>query len=111
MIPVLLIAIPLVCGLAGFFIGDARAAKRWSLFASLLTLAVSAAGLCMAADNNNLHADAEWLPALGSRFTVGLDGMGQILCLLTALSFPLIFIATWRSDYTREGGGVRGSNF
>jgi NADH-quinone oxidoreductase subunit M len=114
MIPVLLIAIPLLCGLIGFFIRDARMAKSWSLFASLLTLGFSIAGLCVAKDSQALYANAEWLPSLGSRFTVGLDGMGQILCLLTALAFPMIFIATWRSDYTHNGSGavaVRGSNF
>ena len=41
MIPVLLIGIPLLAGLIGFSLKDA-AAKSWSLFASLLTLVVSA---------------------------------------------------------------------
>jgi NADH-quinone oxidoreductase subunit M len=40
-----------------------------------------------------------WLPDLGSRFSVGLDGLSTILSLLTAVSFPLIFIATWRDEY------------
>lgn len=114
MIPVLLIAIPLVCGLAGFFIRDARLAKCWSLFASLLTLGFSIGGLCIAQSSSALFANVEWLPSLGSRFTVSLDGMGQILCLLTAVAFPMIFVATWRSDYTKNGSGVvavRGSNF
>jgi NADH-quinone oxidoreductase subunit M len=111
MISLLLIAIPLFCGLAGFFIRDARAARNWSLLASLLTLAVSVWGLCLAPESALLHTDAEWLPSLGSRFTIGLDGMGQILCLLTALAFPMIAIATWRSDYDREGSSVRPSNF
>ncbi len=111
MISLLLIAIPLVSGLLGFFIKDARAARGWSLLASLLTLVVSLWGLCLAPDNALLHTDAVWLPSLGSRFTIGLDGMGQILCLLTALAFPMIAIATWNSDYTREGSSVRPSNF
>jgi NADH-quinone oxidoreductase subunit M len=25
--------------------------------------------------------------------------MGQVLCLLTAISFPIIFIATWKDEY------------
>ena len=46
MVPVLLIGIPLLAGLIGFSLKDA-AAKSWSLFASLLTLSVSLAGISM----------------------------------------------------------------
>lgn len=42
---------------------------------------------------------AEWLTGLGSSFSIRLDGMGQMLCLLTAISFPLIFISTWHREY------------
>ena len=103
MIPVLLILVPLVSGLAGFLIKSENGARSWSLFSSLVTLVVSLIGLTLSKDSGYLHADVEWLPALGSRFAVGLDGMGQILCLLTALSFPIIFIATWRDQYRRAG--------
>ena len=99
MIPVLLIAIPLIGGLAGFFIQNEKSAKGWSLLVSLLGLVVSLWGLTLAAKSPLLSADVEWLPALGSRFAVGLDGMGQVLCLLTAVAFPVIFIATWRDSY------------
>jgi NADH-quinone oxidoreductase subunit M len=37
--------------------------------------------------------------ALNSSFSVKLDGLGQVLCLLNAVAFPVIFIATWRSNY------------
>ena len=99
MIPVLLIAIPLIGGLAGFFIQNEKSAKGWSLLVSLLGLVVSLWGLTLGAKSPLLSADVEWLPALGSRFAVGLDGMGQVLCLLTAVAFPVIFIATWRDSY------------
>lgn len=99
MIPVLLIAIPLIGGLAGFFIKNEKSARGWSLLVSFLGLAVSLWGLTLGAKDSLLTADVEWLPALGSRFAVGLDGMGQVLCLLTAVSFPVIFIATWRDSY------------
>jgi len=101
MIPVLLIVIPLVSGLAGFFLKNEKSARGWSLFVSLLTLAISLWGLTLPKGSTLLHADMPWLPDLGSRFAVGLDGMGQILCLLTALSFPIIFIATWRDEYKK----------
>ncbi len=99
MIPVLLIVIPLVCGLAGFFIKSSRSARDWSLIASIMTMVVSLAGLVIHPNAASLVFDAEWLPALGSSFSVGLDGLGQILTLLTAVSFPLIFTATYRTEY------------
>ena len=40
MIPVLLIAVPLLAGLIGFMLKDG-AAKGWALFASLVTLGIS----------------------------------------------------------------------
>jgi len=101
MIPVLLIAIPLVGGLAGFFFKNDKSARSWSLLVSLAALAVSLWGLSVGAKSPLLNTDVEWLPALGSRFAVGLDGMGQILCLLTAIAFPVIFIATWRDEYRK----------
>ena len=99
MIPVLLIVLPLVAGLAGFFIRNGNIARSWSLFISIMTLAVSLAGLMLPAADPHLQFDAEWLPALNTRFTVGLDGIGQLLCFLTAISFPIIFVATWRDTY------------
>lgn len=47
----------------------------------------------------NLQYKADWMPGLGSTFSLRLDGMGQLLCLLTAISFPLIFITTWNHEY------------
>ena len=87
---------PLIGGLVGFFIKNEKSARGWSLLVSLAALVVSLWGLPLPAKSLLLNADVEWLPALGSRFTVGLDGMGQILCLLTAIAFPVIFTATWR---------------
>ncbi|MFM9909728.1 MAG: NuoM family protein, partial [Chitinophagaceae bacterium] len=78
-------------------------AKRWSLVVTLAVLVISLLGLTLFKDAVNLQTDVEWLPELGSRFHVSLDGMGQLLCLLTALVFPLIFGATYRASY--KGGG------
>ena len=94
MVPVLLIGIPLLAGLIGFSLKDA-AAKGWSLFASLLTLIVSLVGILLPRESKLLSFSTEWMGSLNSHFSVGLDGTGQILCLLTALAFPIIFISTW----------------
>ncbi len=103
MIPVLLILIPLLSGLISFFIKDPKAAKGWALLSSLVTLAISVAGIFIYNQAANLHYDASWLPTLGSRFTIGLDGMGQILCLLNAVAMPVIFAATYRNHYQNPG--------
>ncbi len=49
----------------------------------------------------NWSTNVEWIPSLGSRFAVGGDGMGKLLSLLTAISFPIIFVATYKSSYTK----------
>lgn len=99
MIPVLLIVIPLLSGLASFFIKQEKTARAWALLSSLATLVISLLGLSVLNSHSDLHTNIAWLPGLGSSFAVGLDGMGQILCLLTAVSFPMIFVGTWNSTY------------
>src|SRR5215831_11392071 len=101
MVSVLFILIPLVAGFASFFIKQERAVKAWSLFAAVLTLAVSVLGLTVFHKDQYLYKEWPWMPGFGSSFSVGLDGMGQILCLLTAVSFPVIFIATWNNTYRK----------
>lgn len=100
MIPVLLIAVPLLSGLLGFLVREEKNARLWSLVSSVITLVVVALGLTMFSADAYLYANYEWMPLLESSFSVGLDGMGKMLCLLTAVSFPIIFIATWRRSYS-----------
>ena len=74
-------------------------AKGWALLAAFATAAVSLLGLTILNKPELLQFKCNWLPGLGSTFSIRLDGMGQLLCLLTAISFPLIFIATWSRQY------------
>ncbi len=99
MIPVILLIIPLLTGFFLFAIKNERSAKSIALFSSIVTLIISILGITCMKNPAWLHYDAEWMPALGSRFHVKLDGMGQLLCLLTAISFPLIFVSTWYNEY------------
>ncbi len=103
MIPVLLILIPLLSGLVTFFLKDEKAAKSWSLLASVITLAVVFSGLFIYNHNNETTFDTEWLPNLGSRFSLALDGMGKMLTLLTAISFPVVFASTYKNSYKQSG--------
>jgi NADH-quinone oxidoreductase subunit M len=99
MIPVLLIAIPLCGGILGFFAKAQSKNIAW-LF-SMLTLAVML--YVLMGNVTDLSFQADWLPNLGASFHVGLDGVGKVLCLLTAFAFPIIFLATAERQYTNEG--------
>jgi NADH-quinone oxidoreductase subunit M len=101
MVPVLLIIIPLLSGLAAFFFKNEKAVRSWVLFSSFLTLAVSVLGLTVLKTDYWLQYHVNWISSINASFSVRLDGMGQVLCLLTAVSFPLVFISTWKSEYKR----------
>lgn len=100
MIAVLFIAIPLLSGLLTFFIREEKTARFWALASSFATLALALGAVTIWKNSPLLSFDSAWLPALGSRFTVSLDGMGSLLVLLTGISFPLIFVATWKASYS-----------
>ena len=102
MIPVLLILIPLFTGLVTFFLKDGNTAKSWALLSSVISITVAIAGVFFY-PSQQLTFDTAWLPDLGSRFSVSMDGMGKMLCLLTAVSFPLIFWATYKKKYKNSG--------
>ncbi len=102
MVPVLLILIPLLGGLASFFIKNEKAVRSWVLFASLVTLSISIFGLTIFNSSGYLQHQCQWLQSLGASFSVKLDGMGQLLCLLNAIAYPVVILATWKSSYTRS---------
>lgn len=103
MIALLLLLIPLVTGFLCFFIKDETTAKNWSLVSSVATFIVSAIAVLPNQSTHALSVDATWLPALGAKFSLQLDGMGKILCLLNALSFSIVFIATYKNHYRHPG--------
>ncbi len=100
MIALLLLLIPFVAGLGSFAIKQESTAKNFSLLVSIFIL-----GLSLVAVFTPVGAsfDSSWLTDLGSRFTLKLDGMGKMLCLLTAVSYPLIFAAVYKNEYKNPG--------
>lgn len=99
MVPVLLLVIPLISGLALFALKNENSVKSFALFSSIITLAITFYGLTCANGSACLAVNGEWLPALGSSFHMEIDGMGKVLTLLTALSFPIAFAATSNNRY------------
>ncbi len=94
----LLILIPFLGGLISFFIKENKAAKNWSLLVTLALLGISLATLY---NNNKIFYNAEWLPMIGSSFSLMMDGLSKILCLLTAISFPIVFVSTYKNNYSK----------
>lgn len=101
MVPVLLILIPLLAGFVTFFLKNGQAAKSWALFTSVITLVVSVLGFTVLHDAKNLQFSAEWLSALNSSFSVSMDGMSLVLCLLNAAAYPLVILASWNTSYSK----------
>ncbi len=99
--PALLIWLPLIGGLICFFIKSQQAVKAWSLFSSIATLVLMLLSLLYTNEKHYALNSVSyvWLPDIGSSFSLMLDGMSRILCLLTAFSFPIIFTATYNEDY------------
>ena len=102
MIALLLILVPVIGGLISLFIKNENTVKSFSLIVSLIILAIALGGI-YSTQADLLRYDAAWMPDLGSRFTLGLDGLSKILSLLTAVSLPVIFIAVYKDSYNNAG--------
>src|SRR5687767_4214690 len=99
MIAVLLILIPLLTGLATFFFRNEKMIRSLALVSSIVVLVISLLGLIFLRGTRWVEHQSAWMSALGSSLSLKLDGMGQLLCLLTAIAFVLIFISSWDSLY------------
>jgi len=99
--PALLIWFPLIGGVIAFLLKQESSVKTWAMFSSIMTLVVMGVSLLYTDPKHYLLNQVSyfWLKDLGSSFGLLLDGMSRILCLLTAISFPLIFAATWNTNY------------
>lgn len=102
MIALLLILVPVIGGLITLYIKNESAVKGFALLVSIITLILALIGV-YSNQTNQLHYDAAWIPDLGSRLTLGLDGLSKILSLLTAISMPIIITATYKNTYINAG--------
>jgi len=101
MIVFLLFLIPLTGGLIAFFLKNDKTARRWSLLISLVVLFLSVASNTFLKSADQLSFHAVWMGSLGSSFSMNLDGLSQLLTLLTAIAYPVILLATWKSNYKK----------
>ena len=101
MIVLLLFLVPLIGGLLSFFLKNDKTVRVWSLLVSLIALFLSIASNTFIKSADQLNFSAPWMGNLGSSFSLSLDGLSQILTLLTAIAYPIILIATWRTEYKK----------
>lgn len=103
--PELLIWIPFITGLIAIFIKNAKSVKWFALLSSIATLAISVISLCYSDVAHHPdyfyynNVSYVWMPYIGSSFSVGMDGMAFLLTFLTAFSYPLIFGATFKTEF------------
>ncbi len=101
MVLLLLILIPLITGAFSFAVkGDA--AKALALISTTATLALSAyvSGANFGAP---VSYDHEWIPMMGTRFSLLADGMSSMLVLLTGIVMMVVMIAQINKDVERPG--------
>jgi NADH-quinone oxidoreductase subunit M len=101
--PALMIWLPLLGATISFLLKKDQQARNWAVVSSVLTLGLTITSLFFTGSSHYLLTQVSyiWLPSLGSSFTLSLDGISWMLCLLTAVSFPLIFISTFDPARTR----------
>lgn len=90
MILLSLLFIPILAAILLLLIKKEQSVQAIAIGAGMLSL-IAAIYIVF---NNTANFDAPWLSMLNSRFTLKADGLAKILVLLTAISFPAIFIAT-----------------
>jgi NADH-quinone oxidoreductase subunit M len=101
MILILLILIPLLSGILSFAVkGDG--AKVLALISSVLTLAVSVyvSGVNYSGPISYVH---DWIPILGTHFSLMGDGMSSMLCLLTGIVVTVVMIVNVNKEVEKPG--------
>jgi NADH-quinone oxidoreductase subunit M len=99
-----LIFSPLFAAVVAAFLRNERLLRLWAL-AFTAALALFSLQLYWRFDvktsDFQLGESADWIPGLGIRYAVGIDGISLLLVLLTTLIMPLCVMASWRYIQTR----------
>ena len=104
----LLLLLPFVGAIATMLVPGAKAllAKQVALGFSLVTLVLTAI-VAIGYQRNGAADYAEtytWIKAFGAHYALGLDGVGVVLLVLTALLTPVVLIASWNDAQTSATG-------
>jgi len=100
MILTLLILVPLLAGILSFAV-KGNGAKGLALISSLATLAIAAFVSVGASGTDTMQWSMPWIPRLGAQLSLQADGMSAMLCLLTGIVMPVVFISNWNKEVER----------
>ncbi len=92
-----LVALPLVCSLALFFLRADGVIRSVTLVAGLLEVLLCLPLFAFQPDAAGYQfvEKADWLPALGMSYHLGIDGLSLFMVLLSALMLPLCVLCSW----------------
>jgi NADH-quinone oxidoreductase subunit M len=79
-------------------------AKYLGLAVSIVVLGIAVAlavGFCPCGVRYQFVESHSWIPALGTSYTLGVDGIALVLVLLTAVLVPLLMVAGWNDGGDR----------
>ena len=100
-----LVGAALILFLRGEAEAVARNARFLALWTSLITFAVSVLGLWFPFDRASADfqfvEQADWIPAFGIRYHMGVDGISMLFVLLSTLLTPICVLASWKAIHIR----------
>jgi NADH-quinone oxidoreductase subunit M len=95
-----LLALP-VAGAVLIWLVHSPAAARWIALVTMVAEFALSLVLWFGFDPNDIGwqfaFSAPWISSWGIRFTVGIDGIGLVLVLLTTFLMPLVILGSWTS--------------
>ncbi|MFE7561352.1 NADH-quinone oxidoreductase subunit M [Kitasatospora sp. NPDC057500] len=98
---------------AGTTEGRRRTAKTVALVFSAVTLALAGAAAVRFDPDGaryQLTESYSWIRSFGITFSLGVDGIGAVLALLTAVLVPVVLLASWRdADPARPAPAAEGA--
>ena len=105
----LLIWLPIIGGVFIALTGDDKkpdVSRYLSLFTVLLTLGLCIpliAGFDINTSTMQYVEDIAWMPALGIRYSLGIDGLSLLLIVLSIFTNLIVILSTWTSIKKRVG--------
>ncbi len=91
--------------------GARRHARATALAVSLVVLGLGVVALGAfdtgRAHEHQLTEQVSWIPALGTSWALGVDGVGLTLVLLSLVLVPVVILAAWREHRDADGSRIR----